>query len=384
MPLRQTLIIFLGLLAAGSLAQGASPVSKGKPVRSDICGECHRDIYRMWRGSIHARALEDPIFLDAYRETSAAEGETISRICLTCHAPAAGILNDPGLKEKVTWEGVNCALCHSITRVELGSRGPKLPFDLGAVKRGPIKDAASMVHEVAYSELHTTAAICAGCHEYVNGQGTPIITTYSEWQQSPAAKEGRTCQDCHMSKTKAAVVDPKVLRVPESEVNLHEVPGGHSIDQLNKALGVNLQPERAGGKLKLRVILTNRGAGHSVPTGMPARHVTLEVQLRTSDKQHLQEQRVYGASFTDAAGQTITEDRKHFAPGVRPAADTRIKAGEQRQEDFEFPVDPKATAFLTVRLVYEHSPTGTKEDQTLITFYTAERTLQPEAPGGAQ
>jgi hypothetical protein len=391
LPLRGILVcagVTLGVVFGSAFA--ASTPSRGQPKgqakgqlsRSDICGECHKDIYRMWRASAHSRSMEDPIFLDAYRETDASEGETVSRICLGCHAPAAGILKDPKLAQKITWEGVSCDICHVLTAVQFNGLVPVMTFSPGPVKHGPIENAVSGRHEIMYSELHTKALVCAGCHQFVNGEGTPIMTTYSEWEQSAAAREGKGCQACHMGRQKADVVDPKVLRVPDSMVNLHEVPGGHSLEQLNKALAVTIRPVHVNGELQLEVDLRNNGAGHAVPTGMPGRRVELQIRVQTSEGKAYEEQKSYGETFTDAAGELIARDSGYFARGVKHVADTRIQSGEQRVESFRFPVSPTASADIAVKLHYQHSPTGGKENQTSITFYSEQRTVGPESPAG--
>ncbi len=370
------------LLSCALVLSGASPsVStspKGRPSRSDLCGECHRDIYRMWRASAHAQAMEDPVFLDAYRETDRGEGANVARICLGCHAPSVEMTGDYALELKVTWEGVSCDICHGITSVEMTEQGPQLSFDLGSTKRGPIRDAAPLGHEVAYSELHTSSLICAPCHEYKNAEGTTIMSTYSEWQKSAAAKDGKSCQDCHMYRAQADVVDPRVMRAPDAQVNVHEVPGGHSITQLNKALTANMKPIRTDAELLLDVQLKNAGAGHSVPTGMPSRRVILEIKIRTNDGKTFEERRSYGQTFADASGAPIKRDSGFFTRGVKLSSDNRFASNEQRVETFRFPIPRQVTAFVNLRLHYEHSPTGTEEGRTFLTFYTTERMVGPE------
>jgi len=359
----------------------AAPIAKGELTSSETCRGCHKDIYQMWRGSAHARSMEDTVFLDAFHETESREGEEVSKRCLACHAPTVAFNKDTHLKLKVTWEGVSCDVCHSLTAVNLTGPGPQLVLDVGTIKRGPIKDAASMAHGVAYSELHTSALVCAPCHEYRNPEGTPIISTYSEWKESAAAKDGRSCQTCHMGRTKAEVVDPRVKRVADAAVNLHEVPGGHSLDQLHKALGMTISHTWQGENLEVQVTLTNKGAGHSVPTGMPGRKVTLGVKVKTSDGQAFEESRIYSRVFNDAGGKPIARDSAYFGSGVRGVSDTRLKAGEKRVETFNIRVAPTATAYLTVTLNYDHAPTGDAENRTSITFQTEDRMLRVQRQG---
>jgi hypothetical protein len=378
--MRRVEVVVAVACAVACVAPGlAGPIKKGEISRSDTCGECHRDIYRMWRASAHAKAMEDPVFLDAYRQTMGREGAAVGRSCLECHAPTVSLTKDYELKQKVSWEGIGCDVCHSIAAVDASEAGAKYKLDVGTVKRGPIKDAVSGAHEVMYSELHSQALVCAPCHEFAGPDGTPLMTTYSEWRKSGAGKAGRSCQDCHMGRTKANIVDPIVARVPEAEVNLHEVPGGHSLDQLNRALDVRLQPRREADSLFLDVRLRNKGAGHAVPTGMPGRHVILSVEVRGSGDPQ-EDRRTYGKSFATAGGGSITRDSAYFARGVKLLSDTRLQADEERTEHFRFKVPTNATAFVTVKLVYEHAPTGTDENRTSLTFFSEERTLLPEKP----
>ena len=377
--LREAVLVLL-LLAGTAGGSLAGPMEKGRLTRSDTCGECHRDIFEMWQRSAHAKAMEDPVFLDAFRDTRTREGEAVARVCLGCHAPAVEITKDFELEKKISWEGVGCDVCHSLVTVRMEGRSPGLVLEPGPVKRGPIRDATSTGHQVLYSELHSQSLVCAGCHEFRNAEGTSIMTTYSEWKASEAAKQGKTCQLCHMGSTRANVVDPKVKRVPSQEVNLHEMPGGHSLEQLHKALTVTFQPERRGDEMLIEVRLSNKGAGHSVPTGMPGRSVHFDVALRTSDGRSFEEHRVYRKSFADAAGRTITRDSAYFAKGVQLESDTRLRPDEQRVEKFRFSVAGDATAYLSVKLRYEHSPTGGPENRTSITFLSEERTLPPATP----
>jgi hypothetical protein len=362
------------VLAAAAEVASAPPIDDGRITPSPVCGTCHRDIYRMWRSSAHAGAMTDVVFVEAYRDTEAHDAAT-ARLCLGCHAPLTRVSPDPDLAAQATWDGVSCDACHSLVSVELARGGARLGLEPGPVKRGPIRDAVSVGHETAYSALHTSALVCAGCHEFQNADGTPIITTYSEWQESTASKRGATCQSCHMGAIRADVVDPKVKRVADT-VNLHQMPGGHSVTQLNKAVEVFMDDAWDDDGLALTVRLVNKGAGHAVPTGMPGRRVILAVSVRTSDGHSVAERRVYTKTFHDAAGQPITRDGHVFDPGVQLDADSRLKPDEERVETFRFAVARGASAHVGLRLHYEHAPTGGPENRTWSTFYTVDRTYE--------
>lgn len=375
MPIAAALVIVL----AATQPRPVGPVPPGTITSSDHCGSCHVDIYKTWKDSAHADALEGSPFLEAYRDAVRRQGPDVSEVCLRCHAPVVEVNRDYALDQRITWEGVSCDVCHSLEKVDLSHGTPRNVWAFGPVKRGPIRDAAPLAHEVEYSELHETSLGCAGCHEYRNGDGLLVLSTFSEWQASQAARDGVPCQACHMGRTRARVVDPRVHRETGAEINLHDVPGGHSLDQLHKALRVKLDPRREGDELFLRVSLENRGAGHAVPTGMPGRKVILQVTMRDTHGNSGEASRVYARLFRDASGDTIVRDGDCFARGVQLEEDSRIGADEERIEEFRFPVAVSATAFLTLKLIYEHSPMGDDENRIRLTFYSEDRTLTPEA-----
>jgi hypothetical protein len=151
------------------------------------------------------------------------------------------------------------------------------------------------------------------------------------------------------------------------------MPGGLSLTQLNKALEVAMDAAWHSDGLELTIRLTNKGAGHAVPTGMPGRRVILAVSVRTSDGQSFEARRLYTKSFRDGEGRTITRDGVVFGPGVHFDSDSRIQPDEKRTETFTFPVSPGASAHVSLKLHYEHAPTGGPENRTWLTFYSAER-----------
>ena len=76
------------------------------------------------------------------------------------------------------------------------------------------------------------------------------------------------------------------------------MPGGHSLEQLNKALGLSIQHRWEDEELEVEVVLRNKGAGHAVPTGMPGRRVILDLVLRSGEGHRFEERKVYGKFFS--------------------------------------------------------------------------------------
>jgi len=357
--------------AAICCLQPARTAAETRLSTSDHCGSCHRDIFRMWRDSAHAEATEDPFFLEAYRDVEKRYGAERSRVCLDCHAPMAIMIDDPGLEQRISREGVNCDFCHSLVSVELAESGPSPTFEFGEVKRGTIRGADSNGHEVAYSELHKDSVVCAPCHEYVTADGTPVLTTYSEWKSSRAAERGETCQSCHMGLTEGDVVDPRVKRESGARINLHQMPGARSIHQLLDALDIKISSERGADGVAVQVRLTNEGAGHAIPTGMPGRRILMEVSVAASDGASFRESRTYSKQFADEDGKRIREVGEFFfASGVRLESDSRIGVDERRTESFLFPVADSASAYVTVKLHYEYAPRGEDEERLWRTFFS--------------
>jgi len=363
-------------LIIAAVALGCAAALAAELPTSDACGTCHRDIYRMWRDSAHAEASEDPFFTEVFDEIRRTREPELARLCLDCHAPMAVVAGDPAMQRSASREGVSCDYCHSLVEVEINERGAAPRLDIGRVKRGTIAEADSPAHGVAFSELHRTARVCAPCHEFVSPNGLPILTTYSEWTRSRAAQRGETCQSCHMSLTEGRVVDPRVERDSAARVNLHEMPGGHSLQQLLKALDVKIRPERVEDGVNVEVRLANEGAGHAVPTRMPGPRIVMLVEVSTSGGGTFREERVYAKTFRDAAGRRIEHVADYFAEGATIEADTRVAADETRTELFGFPVPATDNASITVKLHYEHAPRGEGGERVWVTFYSERRFLR--------
>ena len=345
------------------------------PSSAELCGRCHRAILAAWKTSAHAQAMESPLFQDALDVAETKFGASARRVCLKCHAPVAVEKGDLNLRQKVSWEGVTCDYCHSITSVSLTGPNPKAVVEFSMIKSGPIKDAESSAHGTQFSEVHTSAALCATCHEYRNSLGFPVLTTYSEWKNSRYAKEGKACQSCHMYRTAGDVVDPRVKRTSVA-INLHQMPGGHSLDQLLKTITAQLSTSRQGDQLHVQVDITNRAAGHYVPTGSPLRQLILEVRADSFDGRRFEEKRVYRRTVADQRGETLTQEHLAFLTAAKVVSDTRLAPDEKRIESFTFAIPAKTKARVSATLRYFYSPFAQTEAQKMVTFLNMSQMVQ--------
>ena len=241
---------------------------------AESCGECHTEIYAEWKTSIHAQAWVDPYFQAYWKK------DGYIWICLNCHTPLENqqpelILElkdgkvqrpvaaenprfDPALRE----EGITCAACH----VRDG------------VIHGPYPDSDAP-HPTAYDPKFRTTEICYWCHQVPSGpfqfyNGGPCATFF-EFEGGPYAKQGYTCQTCHMP----AIDRPAAVGGPVRDTRKHLWQGGHFKNMLHQALQVRVSADekswQPGEKVVFTARLTNGGAGHKIPTGDPDRHFTV-------------------------------------------------------------------------------------------------------------
>jgi hypothetical protein len=365
----------LAMPLAMSLAFGSAGGLES-PGSAEVCGRCHRAIHESWKASTHSQAMESRLFQDVLAMAEADFGPAGRMVCLGCHSPIAAQIGDVGLARKVSWEGVTCDYCHSIREVSFEGRNPKAVLNFGAVKTGPLSDAVSKAHQTAYSAVHTSSALCATCHEYKNAAGFPVLTTYSEWKASRYWKEGKQCQFCHMSRVEGDVVDPRVARSSTAKINLHQMPGSHSLEQLNKAVKAQLNTTREGGQLRVTVEVENQTAGHYLPTGSPLRQLVMELRADSAAGQHFTEQRIYARTVADQHGTVMMREHFAFLRAAKLVSDTRLAPGEKRSETFLFPIPKGSQTQVKATFWYYYSPLANTESQKRVTFLTLNRLAQ--------
>jgi hypothetical protein len=173
------------------------------------CKVCHAKQYREWSRSMHAYAQHSPIMeafnLSLIERTSG----TIGTFCTRCHTPLGTALGENGSRRNVnrsrlSMQGVTCVVCHRLARpyYKANVRRALVPGRLlETCMYGPFTDVVSQernAHASAGSRHLKTSAFCGACHDVTSPEGFRLEEAYSEWQNSPAAKQGITCQQCHM------------------------------------------------------------------------------------------------------------------------------------------------------------------------------------------
>ena len=293
--------------------------------RSTMMANSSRDPY--WRAKISHEVLVNP----------AHQGE-LESFCTKCHAPAGRYnahLNGVSeysiaemLADNTALDGVNCMVCH---RQSPSSGTPQHSGVLhyrtdSIIEYGPyisplVSPMAEAVQAIPVFGSHVTASSeCAGCHSLItptidldgNSTGNDFVeqATWHEWLNSAYSEENITCQQCHMPRltNQAVRIANGYPTQPRSEYGLHTLAGGNALmlrmmrdnkEQLGIAASdadfnntiaatENMLQQQS---LQLDWVETNRTsdtlyvavkvknlAGHKLPSGYPARRVSLHLQ----------------------------------------------------------------------------------------------------------
>lgn len=349
------------IMSTGMDAEHSNPefygISRHSYTSSEICARCHKDIHEVWKNSMHARSVDDPVFMADFIMVQLERGKDLRPYCLSCHAPTTMLTKDYDLRNGLTKEGVTCDFCHTIKELGLPGERDYYGLDPGAVKYGPFRAARSPAHETQFSENHTKSEFCAGCHQLVNDKGVPVMGTYTEWKESPYAKEGIQCQNCHMPIVyDMEVVDP-AIQESGNFVTAHEFRGGHSLINLTHAAKIETDVQRNGRVARIITRITNSESGHKLPTGTPARSVVLNTRILDRGGNLLAEiNKVYRKVLVDEDGVIIENNAAMILDAARIFSDNRIAPRETRVETFEFDI-PEGLDYFTVenKLNYEFS-----------------------------
>jgi hypothetical protein len=356
------------------------------PAQVHNCGNCHAEIYREWSVSGHARSVTGPYFRNLYEGTDAHGRPGVSwglleqypggaGVCSSCHAPAIAD-DDPAYLdlrrvEGAALKGVHCDYCHKVAGPGGGTIGlTHGRFGLrllrpasGQLFFGPLDDVDR--GEDVYSPFYRDSRYCASCHEGIVF-GVHVYSTYSEWLDSPARRQGKQCQDCHMAPTERMTnIAPGhggLQRDPHTLANHRFFDGGRAA-MLRRCLTADAILEPAVGETKVRVRLTAEGVGHRVPTGFVDRQLLLVVEGEDGAGRRLEPRSgptlpaAAGPPLAGRAGRLYAKRLRDFdgrgpvpfwlaAPG---ADDNRLSSGQSDVLDLAFPSD---LARLRVRVLY--------------------------------
>jgi hypothetical protein len=363
--------ILLVITGGTTLAQTTHKLTVSDFKTSAHCRTCHSQIYDQWSGSTHSNAFHDPLYQAVVRKVEEKSQGNLTSFCISCHAPLATLTNsvpekpfDEKKASSLLSDGVSCEFCHTTSgtevRVQKLSLGAYLFPRVGQTEilYGRHSDAHTEAHPTQSSKFLLSPQLCGICHRFGHPvSGMAIQDTYVEWKQSPYAEQGTRCQDCHMPAYSGKVAAEGKER---PELHAHVFLGGHT-EMIRKAATLQVhsgwsQKDRGGG-LEVSVVITNVGAGHLIPTGIPGiREMWLEVSAFSSQQQLVTEKRALGLELLDSAGKSAMP-----WDAVRFGRDTRISPKKTRQEVFHLKLDKtgeiRVEAKLLERLISESAAT---------------------------
>lgn len=196
---------------------------------ANTCATCHPKHYEEWSVSQHAYAQLSPIYMAMQTTINMKTSATNGDFCIRCHNPVGMNIGESlyisNLKRAPTSrEGITCVVCHRVNRnygkisgrfaLEEGDvfspiYGPRGGAELSRVLNRPEEYRVSQSRDEPGRSIHTQAnqffaltkpGFCGTCHDVTLFNGFRLEEAFAEYKQSPAAKRGETCQDCHMGR----------------------------------------------------------------------------------------------------------------------------------------------------------------------------------------
>ena len=196
---------------------------------SQACAVCHPKQYEEWSVSSHAYAQLSPVYMAMQVAINKLTSSTNGDFCIRCHNQVGMNLGESIFisnldRSPTSREGITCVVCHRVNQAygKVSGRIALTEGDLFSVIYGPT-GGAELNRVIATPEtyrvntqrggqgrdIHTTVEpfftltesnFCGTCHDVTLKNGFRLEEAFAEWQQSPAAARGETCQDCHMGR----------------------------------------------------------------------------------------------------------------------------------------------------------------------------------------
>jgi Cytochrome c554 and c-prime len=337
-------------------------------IRSEDCKQCHDRHYEEWKGVreqtpdlktfgrvdaalLHGTSLESSVFrtvLGLWLQTNPSPDDR--RRCLACHVPSTTIFPqhvDKILAQVVAGkpqvEGIGCASCHLIHRVEQAADSPPtFKLQPGLTLYGPYANPEeNLVHQAQQSDLFRGTQFCASCH-------FDKVKDVMQKELPGEILQGTVCQDCHMEPSTGSSTSRRGAMT--RSIGRHWFRGVVVAGTLLK--NRNLQAEwmprvditiaKTGAALEGTVLVKVGSLPHSFPDGDP---VLKQFFLTITTK--------------DAKGQVLAEETKQFGLAYDqllrgPIPDPFIKGGHTRKVPFTQTL-PVGTTAATVEAVLNYA-----------------------------
>jgi len=321
---------FLDAHWARPIAPQGKPPARFTPVEAaldpDSCGTCHIAQLNDWRGSLHARAMGPGLLGQLANMDASARDD--HQECIGCHAPLAeqadslvaslasgqGLADAPkGAAPPLHQHGMMCAACHVRGHQRYGP-----PQRDGSQAGDPAKlPHGGWISSAAFGD----SRFCAACHQFPKDgfalNGKMLENTYEEWKASRYAREGKTCQSCHM---------------PDRR---HLWRGIHDPEIVKAGVTIDVKPARIqSGVVSATLAIKNTGTGHYFPT-----YVTPKVVAEAYQES------VGGRMLKGTLREYIIA--RQVAPDLsEEITDTRIAPDDQALLDYRVPLHQDAASLV--------------------------------------
>ena len=317
-------------------------------IRASDCGVCHKAIYAEWRTSTHAKALVDLQFQFEWAK------DRKLWLCLNCHIPLTNqqtvvvkglrdrdlhqpvVEPNPSYDGELANEGITCAVCHVREGMVIGLHGD-----------------TQAPHPVKVDPDMLSLEGCLTCHNALGQFGGTLVCNFDtgdDWQRTGLADSSKGCVYCHMPRVTRPIAEGAAARdgrshnwygagIPKFFEDSQAVPTRSGLD-------IQITPNPAGylpGKKGwIDVIVANRRAGHSVPTGDVERFVLIILRLES-----------------EHSGRTFWEHEERigevwvWSPEAKQVSDNSLAYGEERLFRYEIEI-PRDVSLLKFEVVVEN------------------------------
>lgn len=241
----------------------AALLTEKEYVSATKCQSCHPVHFDQWSKSQHAYSQLSPVYMAMQNAINHLTSKTNGDFCIRCH-------NQVGMnKEESTFftnldrhpasrEGINCIVCHRISSggktesakiskgsLEYGKVSGRLALHKGDIKDlvyGPRPDdeVKSQIDSSGSKNIHkdvgqftqlSKSGFCSTCHDVNLYNGFRLEEAFSEYKSSPAAKQGISCQDCHMGVIQGDVVFDKNGKVSKKNYRMGKIATSSTRDR---------------------------------------------------------------------------------------------------------------------------------------------------------
>jgi len=319
----------------------------------EACAACHPKKFIDWKNSKHAEAMSVGVMVQLQMLSSQALAKHYlnDKGCMHCHAPTKiqqqslinsfNTVDKNASKTSIHQQGVICIACH--VRDEHWFGPGILPLKKSQTD-DKLSTQNSLIHNSQSHRAFQDSQFCANCHQFdIDGpslEGKLIQNTYNEWQKSDFAKQGVSCQNCHM---------------PNKQ---HLFKGIHDKNMVLSGLTITSKFIKNSDQIEAYLTIKNTNVGHHFPTYVTPRVILRGYQADAHGnilKNSLLEYEIMRAVSLDLSSEYF---------------DSRLAAGQEHRFDYKLPYLADAEQLIFTIIVepdyfYQHFFTNILEEQTI-------------------